>query len=186
MTRPEIPKKPVPPYPILIRDTRVVAGFGRGSSEIGIPTANIPIEDTPELETLPTGVYFGFIKLNKPSPSVTPEPEIKKRLDGKSEIEFTYGQNLQPKDLSILPMVMSLGWNPFFKNEKKACEIHIMHDFKSDFYGCSLSFNILGYLRPELDYVSVELLIKDIQTDIKIALDHLKLEEYNSCKKQLI
>ena len=29
-----------------------------------------------------------------------------------------------------------------------------MHDFKSDFYGAELKVMVLGYIRPELDYVS--------------------------------
>lgn len=29
-----------------------------------------------------------------------------------------------------------------------------MHDFKSDFYGHDLQVLVLGYIRPELDYVS--------------------------------
>jgi riboflavin kinase len=73
-------------------------------------------------------------------------------------------------------MVMSLGWNPFYKNEKltavsyhhhtfhlkcffgfkHACpqEIHIMHEYKHDFYGYELRAIVLGYIRPELDYTS--------------------------------
>ena len=33
-------------------------------------------------------------------------------------------------------------------------EIHIMHDFKSDFYGHEMKVIVLGYIRPELDYIS--------------------------------
>ena len=33
-------------------------------------------------------------------------------------------------------------------------EIHIMHDFKSDFYGYDMQAVVLGYIRPELDYTS--------------------------------
>lgn len=29
-----------------------------------------------------------------------------------------------------------------------------MHDFKSDFYGHDLKAVVLGYIRPELDYIS--------------------------------
>ena len=39
---------------------RVVEGFGRGSTQMGVPTANIepgPLKD--KLEGLPLGVYFG-------------------------------------------------------------------------------------------------------------------------------
>ena len=38
----------------------VVAGFGRGSSKMGVPTANIaPGPLAAKLEGLPLGVYFG-------------------------------------------------------------------------------------------------------------------------------
>jgi hypothetical protein len=33
-------------------------------------------------------------------------------------------------------------------------EVHIMHPFAHDFYGHDMSVLILGYIRPELDYVS--------------------------------
>jgi riboflavin kinase len=29
-----------------------------------------------------------------------------------------------------------------------------MHEFISDFYGCKLKALVLGYIRPELDYIS--------------------------------
>ena len=38
----------------------VVAGFGRGSKQLGVPTANLcPRELEPELRGLPEGVYCG-------------------------------------------------------------------------------------------------------------------------------
>ncbi|KAH3664212.1 hypothetical protein OGAPHI_004563 [Ogataea philodendri] len=175
MSRPKIPATVQPPFPIVIRNTTVVAGFGRGSSEMGIPTANVPVDQEPELNSLDTGVYFGYVRLIKPS--TVRETHKVARHDGKSEVDFTYGEFLRPVDLQVLPMVMSLGWNPFFKNSKKACELHILHEFKSDFYGCKLNFNILGYVRPELDYVSMEALIKDIQLDIATAKEYLETED---------
>jgi FAD synthase len=33
-------------------------------------------------------------------------------------------------------------------------EIHVMHEFKTDFYGHHLKSLVLGYIRPELDYTS--------------------------------
>lgn len=33
-------------------------------------------------------------------------------------------------------------------------EVHIMHEFRSDFYGHPMKVVILGYIRPELDYTS--------------------------------
>ncbi|RXK42525.1 riboflavin kinase [Tremella mesenterica] len=81
-------------------------------------------------------------------------------------------------DTKVWPMVMSIGWNPYFKNEKVTAEVHIMHAFAHDFYGHDMSVLILGYIRPELDYVSKEALIADIQTDVKVALNSLAREGY--------
>lgn len=61
---------------------------------------------------------------------------------------------LPDDDGKVWPMVMSVGWNPYFKNEKITAEVHIMHPFAHDFYGHDMSVLILGYIRPELDYVS--------------------------------
>jgi riboflavin kinase len=88
---------------------RVIKGFGRGSKQLGIPTANLPTtnysevldcelfavrNDLPRLipahrTALPTGVYLGWAQVRN-------------------------GDAAQ-----VLPMAMSVGWNPFFKNEKK-------------------------------------------------------------------
>jgi len=57
-------------------------------------------------------------------------------------------------DQVVLPMVMSLGSNPYYKNERMTAEIHIMHNFNADFYGYELKTLVLGYIRPEFDYTS--------------------------------
>jgi riboflavin kinase len=46
--------------------------------------------------------------------------------------------------------------------------VHILHKFKSDFYEKDIAISILGYIRPEYDYVSVESLIEDINEDIEV------------------
>ena len=89
------------PYPIRVKGN-VSKGFGRGSKELGIPTANLPEEAASTLG-LETGIYFGFA-------SVGGNP-------------------------TTWPMVMSYGWNPFYKNEKRSAEVHIIHQFDQDFYG---------------------------------------------------
>ncbi|XP_043475839.1 riboflavin kinase [Leptopilina heterotoma] len=92
-----------------------------------------------------------------------------------------YGWALLEK--SIYKMVMSIGWNPFYKNEKKSMEVHLIHEFPSDFYGETIKIIITGYIRPEKDFTSVDNLIKEIQNDIEIAkkkLDEPKMCEYKS------
>ncbi|XP_014396715.1 PREDICTED: riboflavin kinase [Myotis brandtii] len=82
-------------------------------------------------------------------------------------------------------MVVSIGWNPYYKNTKKSMETHIMHTFKEDFYGEILNVAIAGYLRPEKNFDSLESLISAIQGDIEEAKkrldlpEHLKLKEDN-------
>ena len=41
---------------------KVIKGFGRGSAELGIPTANIDTEIVKNI-SLPTGIYFGWSQL---------------------------------------------------------------------------------------------------------------------------
>lgn len=47
-------------------------------------------------------------------------------------------------------------------------EVHVLHDFTADFYSAPMAISILGYIRPEYDYVSVESLIEDINEDIEV------------------
>lgn len=157
--RPEIagPDSPISPFPIELSG-KVQFGFGRGGKELGCPTANLPNESITALSTVPdTGVYYGYAQI---IPS--------------TEVETHFAES----DKTVLPMVMSLGWNPFYKNEKLTAEIHILHEFPCDFYGQELRALVLGYIRPEFDYVSKEALISDIETDKKVALNSLNRPEY--------
>ncbi|CAG9770453.1 unnamed protein product [Ceutorhynchus assimilis] len=114
----------------------VVKGFGRGSKELGIPTANFP-EDVVEGLNLETGVYYGF--------------------------------GLVETDDSPRKMVMSIGWNPFYNNTQKSMETHMLHKYDEDFYGKELRVVILGYLRPEKNFSSLNELIEAINLDIRQA-----------------
>lgn len=122
---------------------KVITGFGRGSKELGIPTANFPMEVVEHLpKDLTCGVYFGWANVN-----------------------------LGP----VYKMVMNVGWCPYYKNEKKSMETHIMHNFDGDFYGALLKVVMVGYIRPEKNFTSVEELIAEIKNDIAIA--DAKLDE---------
>jgi riboflavin kinase len=151
------PDTPEDPYPIQLEGI-VHHGFGRGSKDLGCPTANLPDDSIAHMASIAKpGVYYGYARV--------------------------YTVNDQPSELStedyvVLPMVMSLGKNPFYKNERMTAEIHIMHNFNSDFYGYKLKTLVLGYIRPELDYVSREALIDDIETDKKVALNSLARPGY--------
>jgi FAD synthase len=131
----------------------VVKGFGRGSKELGIPTANFP-EDV--IENLPSdldaGIYFGWASVNKGP---------------------------------IYKMVVSIGWNPFYKNEKKSVETHILHSFENDFYGDTMAIAIIGYIRPEASFSSLDELIKAINEDIAHANEKLESENLEKFKDLL-
>ncbi|TMW65891.1 hypothetical protein Poli38472_003656 [Pythium oligandrum] len=73
--------------------------------------------------------------------------------------------------------VASIGWNPYFNNKEKTVEPHLIHKFDSDFYGSQLKFLICGYLRPEMNFPSLESLIDAIQSDIKQSEEWLELPE---------
>ncbi|XP_053558464.1 riboflavin kinase [Bombina bombina] len=123
----------------------VVKGFGRGSKDLGIPTANFPehvVDNIPS--DLSTGIYYGW--------GCVGDGEVHK-------------------------MVMSIGWNPFYGNTKKSVETHIIHQFKEDFYGEILSIVIVGYIRPERSFDSLNALIAEIHNDIEVAKKQLDLPE---------
>lgn len=121
--RPSIvgPDVPEEPFPIILSGS-VQRGFGRGGKDLGCPTgtssalcliviqpftrsmfnqstANLPDDSLPPMSSVTqTGVYYGFAQ-------VTPSSD---------------GQNtpLSSQDTLVYPMVMSLGWNPFYKNKQ--------------------------------------------------------------------
>ena len=57
-------------------------------------------------------------------------------------------------------------------------EVHVLHPFPADFYGAPLALSILGYTRPEYDYVDRESLVKDIREDIAVAERSLAREAW--------
>ncbi|QEU59695.1 Fmn1 [Kluyveromyces lactis] len=177
-----IPDSPEPPFPITTSFVDVIAGFGRGSAELGIPTANVPIDDLPKIvEQLDTGVYFGWCKVRMAKDRDT---KVEQRPDGR-EVQYNNGSSLNDEDLAVLPVVLSVGWNPFYQNKNKTVELHIIHKFSDNFYGAQIKFNFLGYIRPELDYTTKDALIADIHTDIEIAKEKLQLPGYRKLKDTL-
>jgi riboflavin kinase len=63
------------------------------------------------ISTVKTGIYFGYAQVHLECPKGT-------------------ASQLPDEDLQIWPMVMSIGWNPFYKNEKLtavgAIDLHIV------------------------------------------------------------
>jgi len=128
----------------------IVKGFGRGSSELGFPTANFS-EDV--IERLPAelvgGIYWGFANVDSGP---------------------VYG------------MVMSIGWNPFYNNTKRAMETHILSNFDGHLYGQHLKVAIVGFLRPEQNYDSLEKLKAAIANDVSDAKKLMEKKEFEPFK----
>lgn len=82
----------------------------------------------------------------------------------------------------VYKMVTSIGWNPYYKNEKKSMEVHLLHKFDDDFYGKEIKVIITGYIRPERDFSSLEELVKEIKNDIAIAEQKLEDPIVNKLK----
>lgn len=78
----------------------------------------------------------------------------------------------------IYKMVMSIGWNPYFDNKEKTIEPWLLHEFNEDFYGEELRVVIVGYIRPEVNFPSLESLIAKIHEDGEIAEKALNLPLY--------
>ena len=128
----------------IVLEGEVVKGFGRGSKEIGCPTANFS-QDVVENKlpaTLDAGIYLGWAK-----------------LDGECD--------------RVEKAVVSIGWNPFYKNTKKSVETHILKTYDTDFYGRWMKLKICGYIRPELNFDGLDALIMAIKEDVEHAKQQL-------------
>ncbi|OBT97685.1 riboflavin kinase [Pseudogymnoascus verrucosus] len=165
---------PEAPFPLRMRGA-VEKGFGRGSKELGIPTANLPVTSAAWIATAESGVYFGWASLQLSS-SHPSHPANDKEAD-KDAAEFV-PEEKQKEGWRVFPMVMSIGYNPFYGNTVRSAEVHIMHPFPADFYGTQMALSILGYIRPEYDYVDKESLVKDIREDMAVAERSLDREEW--------
>jgi len=71
------------------------------------------------------------------------------------------------------PMVMSIGYNPVYKNDQKTVEPYIMKEFTKDFYGYTLRVHIQGFIRNEADFNVFPHLIEAIHNDVQVAKDVL-------------
>lgn len=144
----------VPLEPVWRLKGKVVKGFGRGSKELGIPTANLDAASLQgALAEAVTGIYLGWASV---------------------------GASKQ-----VYKMVMSIGFNPYYKNTQKTVEPWLLHTFEDDFYGQELRLLVCGYIRPEANFESLEALVKRIHEDASVteaALTHDSFASYASDK----
>ncbi|KAF2679821.1 riboflavin kinase [Lentithecium fluviatile CBS 122367] len=207
MVRPDKPRDPIagpdtvePPFPLKLRGP-VIKGFGRGSKELGIPTANIPLSglSVGGHEDLESGIYYGYASLDHSTiptlttsssiPSATNDTSLPTRSSNHAVADLEEPpteppsrpltpSNTQPAAPKVYPTVLSIGYNPYYKNTQRSIEIHLLHSFNADFYGATLSLIILGHIRPEYDYMSKEALVEDIREDIRVTQRSLAREAY--------
>ncbi|XP_013186322.1 putative riboflavin kinase [Amyelois transitella] len=136
----KLPKMSRPFLPLFLEGV-VIKGFGRGSKELGCPTANYPLSVVKSLpEQIETGVYYGFAKIGEGP---------------------------------VYKMVANIGWCPFYQNKEMSIETHVIHYTGPDFYGDYLKIALVGYLRAEMNFDSVEKLIETINQDIANAIKFL-------------
>ncbi|XP_024018904.1 bifunctional riboflavin kinase/FMN phosphatase isoform X1 [Morus notabilis] len=79
----------------------------------------------------------------------------------------------------VFKMVMSIGWNPYFDNTEKTIEPWLLHEFDDDFYAEELRLLIVGYIRAEANFPTLESLVAKIHEDRKIAETALDLPLYS-------
>ncbi|KAK6223640.1 riboflavin kinase [Colletotrichum tabaci] len=161
---------PEAPFPLKM-EGKVISGFGRGSKELGIPTANLPVDSsqTPWIDNTRSGVYFGWASLSLPvsHPDRIAPPPSSGAGPAQPHLEF-----------QLYPMVMSIGYNPFYKNTVRSAEVHVLHKFSADFYDAHMRLLILGFVREEKDYKSLEALVADINTDCDVARTSLARDRW--------
>ncbi|KAK3955196.1 hypothetical protein QBC32DRAFT_311275 [Pseudoneurospora amorphoporcata] len=180
------PTGPETPFPFRM-EGKVISGFGRGSKELGIPTANLPVDDeTTWIKNIDSGIYFGWASLKLPAShpnsvlyqkpptsepvmepvsAAVPQQRQQSELSAKEEKE----RDQQTGQWQIYPMVMSIGYNPFYKNTVRSAEVHVLEKFGADFYGVEMRLLITGFIRNEKDYSGLEALIADIEFDCEVA-----------------
>lgn len=124
----------VPLSPPLVLDGTVVKGFGRGSKQLGVPTANVEMTEENKAKTmnLVPGVYAA-------------KASLKLDEDGEAR-EYL--------------CAMSIGWNPVYDNAEKTIEAFLVHDFEGqEFYGSQLSLSVHSFIRAEALFSDFDSLI---------------------------
>lgn len=140
----------------ILIEGKVIRGFKRGSKLLGIPTANIEMNETNTkiVTSHINGVYFG---------TITFKSNNKKN------------QNIQNKN--YYKGVLSIGYNPFFNNKLKTIEVFLIDYEGEDFYEDEVSLLIDGYSRSEENFANLSELVTTITYDIILfneILDNMK------------
>lgn len=127
----------------------VVPGFGRGSKDLGIPTANLDTESLQSsvpFQDLETGIYWGYGTIQNQT--------------YKTAISIGYNPTYGNKKKTIEPHFIAPSSDPR-RHRSKTNETLL-----EDFYNSTCRIVILGYLRPELPFEGLDKLIEAIKQDI--------------------
>lgn len=142
----------------------VIRGFGRGAKELGCPTANVQGAESIDI---PTGIYCGLVQLIiNNEKQIQPVPGF--------EREFQETVQRLPYISPVRGMVSSCGYNPHYGNKERTLEVHILDDFKFDFYGAELRVLICKKMRDEEKYNSLEELKSAIANDVQNAKNEVQ------------
>ncbi|GAB4826864.1 hypothetical protein Ancab_033743 [Ancistrocladus abbreviatus] len=148
----------------------------------GLPPFEDWIEGTLPLEPWYIGgpVIKGYGRGSKvlgiPTANLSTEGYLEILLEYPSGVYFGWaGLSIR----GVYKMVMSIGWNPYFNNPEKTIEPWLLHDFDEDFYGEELRLVVVGYIRPQVNFPSLDSLIEKIHEDRKIAGKALELPLYS-------
>lgn len=90
--------------------------------QLGIPTANIPVDGLEVLNEIGNGIYFGFAGVDIDAQGRRVPPVI-------GEIEASGDKKQEQERGRVWPMVMSIGLNPFYKNEVRSVVRYVPSPF---------------------------------------------------------
>jgi riboflavin kinase len=127
--------------PVEVRG-EVQRGLGRGSRQLGTPTANLAGSVLDGVcATERDGVYIGFGVV--PSQSVVP-----------------------------VKMVSNIGRNQTFDDvPSRVIEAHLMDSsLAEEFYGAEMRLLLVGFLRPEVRFDGIAPLVANIRNDVAVAM----------------
>lgn len=159
--------------------SNVVPGFGRGSKELGIPTANLCKEKLQckiSFDELPCGIYWGFARIVDTN-TRSDDNNNDNSENKKSDENISLSPNIKNQ---VYKTAVSIGFNPVYKNKEKTIEPHLIASSNDplrisskcqetqlqDLYGYGIRLSIVGYLRPELPFEGLDKLIEAIKNDI--------------------
>ena len=160
----------------------VVAGFKRGSKQLGWPTANLdPKVFEHRFDDSTEGVYVGWAAIN--------DPTLPAESRAVHKAVLSIGWNVRTASLfhrrplfyshrfSIhqTPLFSSHAQPHFDDLKERTIEAYLCHDFGGrDFYDAEMRLLICAFLRPQAKFETFEALVEAITTDVefgKSALD---------------